>query len=114
MNLRYPGQYFDAETGLHYNYFRDYEPKIGRYAQADLIGLRGGIDLYGYASGSPLPHYDAGAGRYFEVAVTGSRCQANRTRGRDFTRHADRPRAKCSAASEIIDKEMQTLSATFF
>ncbi len=36
-NMRFPGQYFDAETGLHYNYFRDYNPVIGRYVQADPI-----------------------------------------------------------------------------
>jgi RHS repeat-associated protein len=34
-NLRFPGQYFDAETGLNYNYFRDYNPMIGRYVEAD-------------------------------------------------------------------------------
>ncbi len=34
-NLRFPGQYYDEETGLHYNYFRDYEPMIGRYVEAD-------------------------------------------------------------------------------
>ena len=38
-NLRFPGQYFDAETGLNYNYFRDYNPVIGRYIEADPIGL---------------------------------------------------------------------------
>ena len=35
LNLRFPGQYFDVETGKHYNYFRDYEPAIGRYIQSD-------------------------------------------------------------------------------
>lgn len=54
LNLRYPGQYYDAETGLHYNRYRDYQPLTGRYVQADLIGLDGGINLYSYVDGRPL------------------------------------------------------------
>ena len=38
-NLRFPGQYYDSETGLHYNYFRDYDPTTGRYVQSDPIGV---------------------------------------------------------------------------
>jgi RHS repeat-associated protein len=47
--LRFPGQYFDAETGLHYNYFRDYDPELGRYIQSDRLGLFDGPNTYGYA-----------------------------------------------------------------
>ncbi len=46
--LRFPGQYYESETGLHYNYHRYYEPAIGRYLTADPIGLRGGVTLFGY------------------------------------------------------------------
>ncbi len=53
-NLRFPGQYFDKETGLHYNYFRDYNPQIGRYIQSDPIGLEGGLNTYGYVDSQPL------------------------------------------------------------
>ncbi|WP_257384934.1 RHS repeat-associated core domain-containing protein [Tahibacter caeni] len=58
LNLRYPGQYFDAETGLHYNYFRNYDPKVGRYVESDPTGLRGGINLYAYASSRSLSSID--------------------------------------------------------
>jgi RHS repeat-associated protein len=57
-NLRFPGQYRDEETGLHQNYFRDYDPKTGRYVQADPIGLRGGMNLYPYAENSPVNKID--------------------------------------------------------
>jgi RHS repeat-associated protein len=42
LNLRFPGQLFDRESNLHYNYFRDYNPQTGRYIQSDPIGLAGG------------------------------------------------------------------------
>src|SRR5271169_5632988 len=57
-NLRFPGQYFDAETGLNYNYFRDYNPVIGRYIEKDPIGLRGGISLYRYVRNNPVNQID--------------------------------------------------------
>ena len=56
-HLRFPGQYFDAESGLNYNYFRDYDPKTGRYIEPDPIGLRGGMSLYGYPN-NPLRFVD--------------------------------------------------------
>ncbi|RML30627.1 Rhs protein [Pseudomonas savastanoi pv. glycinea] len=48
-NLRFQGQYFDVETGLHYNTFRYYDPEIGRFITQDPIGLSGGDNLYQYA-----------------------------------------------------------------
>jgi RHS repeat-associated protein len=53
-NLRFPGQYYDEETGLNYNYFRDYEPGTGRYVESDPMGVRGGIDTYAYVRSNPL------------------------------------------------------------
>ncbi len=48
-NLRMQGQYYDEESGLHYNLFRYYDPDSGRFTQLDPIGLAGGINLYQYA-----------------------------------------------------------------
>ncbi len=56
--LRFAGQVFDADTGLHYNYFRDYDPWTGRYIQSDPIGLEGGLNTYGYVQGNPLRFID--------------------------------------------------------
>ncbi len=58
-NLRLPGQYFDAETNLHYNYFRDYNPRIGRYVESDPIGIQGGVNTYLYALANPLRFLDS-------------------------------------------------------
>lgn len=57
-NLRFPGQYYDSETGLHYDMARDYDPATGRYIQSDPIGLAGGINTYGYVGGEPVNSID--------------------------------------------------------
>ncbi|HTP26246.1 MAG TPA: RHS repeat-associated core domain-containing protein, partial [Anaeromyxobacteraceae bacterium] len=57
-NLRFPGQYYDAEKASNYNYFRDYDPGIGRYVESDPIGLGGGYNTYSYVASSPLRFAD--------------------------------------------------------
>ena len=56
--LRLPGQYYDAESGLHQNKFRDYDPALGSYKESDLIGLSGGVNTYAYTKGRPLRFFD--------------------------------------------------------
>jgi RHS repeat-associated protein len=58
VNLRFPGQYSDEESGLAYNYIRSYQALHGRYAQADPIGLAGGLNRFTYVNGDPISYAD--------------------------------------------------------
>jgi RHS repeat-associated protein len=57
-NLRFPGQYFDAESGLNYNMMRDYDPTLGRYIQNDPIGGNNGHNVYAYVKSNPMNFTD--------------------------------------------------------
>jgi len=58
MNLRFPGQWFNSESALYQNWMRDYDPTLGRYIQADPLGLVDGASVYGYALQSPNRYVD--------------------------------------------------------
>lgn len=71
--LRYPGQWAEAESGLVHNWHRDYDPTLGRYLQADPLGLAAGQSLYGYVGGSPLNYVDP-AGLQFRTTCMDGVC----------------------------------------
>jgi RHS repeat-associated protein len=64
--LRFPGQFSDAATGLYYNGFRDYDPATGRYIESDPIGLAGGVNTYAYVGGSPISRTDKSGTDFFD------------------------------------------------
>jgi RHS repeat-associated protein len=67
--LRFAGQYYDVETGLHYNRFRYYSPRLGRYWSVDPIGLRGDPNLYAYVGNDPVNRIDP-LGLWWKTALS--------------------------------------------
>jgi RHS repeat-associated protein len=58
LDARFPGQWYQLETGLHYNWHRHYDPTIGRYTQPDPAGLKGGASRFTYALANPVMNID--------------------------------------------------------
>jgi len=105
-NLRFPGQYYDAETGLHYNWWRYYDPGVGRYVRTDPIGFDGGDwNLYGYVQLTPLVWSDQDglvrSGRGFDVRRL--QRQSGRSWGRSGRRRGHIPKIKPYRRKDRID-----------
>jgi len=96
-NLRFPGQFYDKETGLHYNYYRDYDSVTGRYIDSDPTGLAGGINAYAYAyvNGNPVNLTDPNG----LMAIPAARAAA-----------AAIPAAVCAVAPSVCQKAAQAVS----
>ena len=94
-NLRFPGQYYDKETNLHYNWHRYYSPGLGRYVSADPIGLAAGTNLYAYALNNPINWLDF-------LGLTTWPGSSNRTSSGFGIRPAPRPGASTNHAGVDI------------
>jgi RHS repeat-associated protein len=111
-NLRYPGQYFDQESNLHYNYHRSYSATLGGYIQTDPIGLQGGWNGFAYSNQNPLSFTDplglqvaiggSGAGGVAGGAIGGSSIGGGTKGGYDPRTDTYNP-AKRGAGERIID-----------
>jgi len=65
LDARFPGQWFQLESGLHQNWWRHYDPTTGRYTQSDPLEFVDGQNIYGYVVGSPFGYVDpTGEGRF--------------------------------------------------
>ena len=118
--LRLPGQRYDAETALHYNYFRDYDPSLGRYGESDPIGLKGGLNTYAYVTGNPLGFTDVfglDQGLMYPMMFNDSYWQAERQKSLEkpkcsemciFEVKPDCRDSQCSMASRAAGLSMST------
>ena len=126
-NLRFPGQYYDAGMGTHYNYFRDYDPRVGRYLQSDPIGilrdysdpqlqiaiqmgliapegLYGSLNhLYGYVDQNPINFIDPSGLDSLRAALIQAIARGNTRQIRNIMDALSDPKLR-KAAQDALDK----------
>jgi len=107
-NLRYPGQYYDKESNLHYNYFRSYSAERGRYTQADPIGLEGGFNRFGYVESDTLSYADPEGLKSARPAARGGNSYNRRQWKRHGPKPFDRPTGEGSGSAWESGAEMFT------
>jgi RHS repeat-associated protein len=109
LDTRFPGQWYQSETGLHYNWHRSYDPTVGRYTQPDPLGFVDGPSVYGYAGGSPQANTDPTGENILGPVAGGivwfcARNPAACREIRDCVRSPEKCKAKfCTTARDVTD-----------
>jgi len=116
-NVILPGQVFDGQAGLHYNYFRDFDPALGRYVESDPIGLYvGSYSTYAYANGNAISSFDRFGLTSVEAAIADAIASGNVEALETLLEAADASQAQViraaiqrltSTADQVISRECQ-------